>query len=155
MAYYNNGFPATYQPMYQPYTQPYTQVAPVQQPNQNVRPSVQDRIIVQGIEGAKAYLVAPNNSVDLWDSEAPVIYQKSADPSGMPSIKILDYTVRESASNTPNSASKVKVEDLSIYATKDEIKAVSDQIAALKSKVYDFIGKKKVTKLLDMEEEDE
>lgn len=154
MAYYNNGFPATYQPMYQTYTPTYTQMQPMQQQNQPVRPSVQDRIIVQGIEGAKAYLVAPNNSVDLWDSEAPVIYQKSADPSGMPSIKILDYTVRESASNTPNSASKVKVEDLSIYATKDEIKAVSEQITALKSKVHDLIAKKKATKLLE-EDEDE
>ena len=142
MPYYN-GFPATYQPMYQTYTPTYTQMQPMQQQNQSVRPSVQDRIIVQGIEGAKAYLVAPNNSVDLWDSEAPVIYQKSADSSGMPSIKILDYTVRESSSNAPNYVPKVKVEDLSIYATKDEIKSVSEQITALRDRVDNLMRKRR------------
>lgn len=132
MALYNNGYPATYQPMYQ-YQQPY-QYAPVQQ--QNVRPSVQDgRIIVQGIEGAKGYLVAPNNSVDLWDSEEQVIYQKSADASGMPSIKIIDYTYRESSKNSANSVSTISDDKLSNYATKDEIKAISEQIDVLRERL--------------------
>ena len=94
MAYYN-GFPATYQPMYQPYT-------PVQQSGQNLapmqQPVQQNGIIwVSGEAGAKAYLVAPNNTVQLWDSESQTIYLKSADASGMPSMKVLDYTIRESA----------------------------------------------------------
>ena len=51
-------------------------------------------IWVQGEAGAKSYLVAPNTTVQLWDSESQTIYLKSADASGMPSIKVLDYTVR-------------------------------------------------------------
>ena len=61
MAYYN-GFPATYQPMYQ---QPYQQTQ--QQMNSNL-------IWVQGEAGAKSYLVAPNTTVQLWDSETQKIY---------------------------------------------------------------------------------
>lgn len=89
MAYYN-GFPATYQNPYQVQQYQYSQVAQ----------QVQNSGItwIQGEAGAKSYLVAPNTTVPLWDSEAQVIYLKSADSSGMPSMKILDYTVRDSTS---------------------------------------------------------
>lgn len=131
MAYFN-GYPATYQQMY-----PY---APAQQQQQG---TVQGgRIWVQGIEGAKSYLVAPNSSVDLWDSENPVLYQKTADASGMPSIKILDYTVRDMAKTVSN----ISDDKLQGYATKGEIEAVMGEITALR---------KKVDKLIKRQEEDE
>ena len=117
MAYYN-GFPATYQPVY--YQQP-------QQQNNGI-------IWVSGEAGAKAYMVAPNNTVQLWDSESQTIFLKSADASGMPSIKILDYTVRE-AQNRQNNPPAVADDKSSTYATKDEIKAVSDRLAALSERV--------------------
>lgn len=129
-----NGYP--YQPMYQPYTQPYTQnqnVAPMQP---TVQPSVQGGLIwVSGEAGAKAYLVAPNNTVQLWDSEAQVIYLKSADASGMPSMKILDYTIRDAAKNGTNTAPVMQANNLSDYVTKDELKAVSDEISAIRNKM--------------------
>ena len=59
---------------------------------------------VQGEAGAKSYLVAPNQTVQLWDSEAQTIYLKSADASGMPSMKILDYTIREASQPMPKIA---------------------------------------------------
>ena len=115
---YNYGFPATYQPMYQP----------VQQTQQN------GIIWVQGEAGAKSYMVAPNSTVTLWDSENQTIYLKSADASGMPNIKTLDYTIRE-ARNGANTASVLSDDKLSTFATKDEIKAVSDRISALAERV--------------------
>ena len=117
MAYYN-GFPATYQPMYQP-----------------VQPQQNGIIWVSGEAGAKAYMVAPNNTVQLWDSESQTIYLKSADASGMPSFKVLDYTIRDSAKTAANSPVLTSQDNLSSYATKDEIKAVFDQLSALKKKV--------------------
>ena len=139
MAMYNNGFPATYQPLYQPYT-------PVQVPSQNVAPvqqPVQGSLNwIQGEQAAKSYLIAPNSTVVLFDSESEVIYIKSADASGMPSMKILDYTIRDSAKNTPNSLSGVANDNLSNYATKDEIKAISEQIEVLRERL-DGITKRK------------
>ena len=120
MAYYN-GYPATYQPVYQ-VTQPQTQ---------NQQSSI---IWVQGEAGAKSYMVAPNSTVTLWDSENQTIYLKSADASGMPSIKTLDYTIRE-ARNGANTAPVISDDKLSTFATKDEIKAVSDRITAISERL--------------------
>jgi len=141
MAYFN-GFPATYQPMYQP--QSYTpmqvgqqNVAPVQQPVQ------QNGIIwVQGEAGAKSYLVAPNNTVQLWDSESQRIFLKSADASGMPSMKILEYTIQETPKNGANTPVTVSDDKSVTYATKDEIRAVSEQITALRDRVDNLTKKK-------------
>lgn len=128
MAYYN-GFPATYTPYYTP-------VAPVQQPAPPVQATVQGGVIwVSGEAGAKSYLVAPNNSVVLFDSEGQTIYIKSADATGMPSIKVLDYTVRETAKNGANSPVNTNVGNSQEYATKDDLRALSDRIDALKAKM--------------------
>lgn len=54
-------------------------------------------IWVQGEAGAKAYMVAPGNSVVLWDSEDHVIYIKSADMAGMPGMRVFEYVERTSA----------------------------------------------------------
>jgi hypothetical protein len=132
MALYNNGFPVTY-PQY------YTPVAPVQvqqpQPYTPVQQAQNGRIWVQGEAGARSYLVAPNNTVELWDSESQTLYLKSADATGMPSIKVLDYTIRDSARNTPVSASGASDNKMDTYATKEQIEAINDQIKALKKKV--------------------
>lgn len=53
------------------------------------------RIWVQGEVGAKAYLVAPNNTVALWDSEKPVIYVKTVSANGMPTMQIITYTTQK------------------------------------------------------------
>lgn len=121
MALYG-GYPS-YQPMYQPYSQ--------QQQQNGI-------IWVTGEAGAKAYLVAPNNTVQLWDSEAQVIYLKSADASGMPSIKVLDYTIRETAQNGANKPPVVSDKEMLNFATKDEIKAISDEITAIQKKLKEM-----------------
>ena len=110
MAYYG-GFPATYQPMIQA---PQYQ-APQQQNQQG------GLIWVQGEAAAKSYMVAPGNTVQLWDSEEKVIYLKSADPSGMPSMKILDYTIRGEEKEQP------AVE----YATKEDLNALAEKVKEL------------------------
>lgn len=134
---YNYGFPATYQPMYQPVTQP-----------NSVQGQQNGIIWVQGEAGAKSYLVAPNNTIQLWDSESQTIYLKSADASGMPSMKILDYTVRETNRNAPISAVANPSDKNITYATKDEINGLNDEIQALRSRMD------KLTKKLK-EDEDE
>ena len=141
-----NGYP-NYQPMYQPYTQSYTpgqNVAPVQ-------PSVQGGLIwVSGEAGAKAYLVAPNTTVALYDSENQTIYLKSADASGMPSMKILDYTIRDfnkTAPSTPLAGSQDKLPD---FATKDDLKGISDEISALRAKV-ESITRRRTREVVDDE----
>jgi hypothetical protein len=109
MAYYG-GFPATYQPM--------IQTPQYQVPQQNQQGGL---IWVQGESAAKSYMVAPGSTVQLWDSEEKVIYLKSADPSGMPSMKVLDYTIR----------GEEKEEPAKEYATKEELDALAEKVKEL------------------------
>lgn len=120
------GFPATYQPMY--YAPQYQQPAQ-QQSNAGL-------IWVQGEAGAKSYLVAPNTTVALYDSERQTIYLKSADVSGMPSMRILDYTIRDqTASNGPMAASNSTPANTQTYATKADLDALAERINALRAEL--------------------
>lgn len=123
---YNNYFPVGYGQQQQYYSQP-QQV----QANNSI-------IWVQGEAGAKSYLVAPNNTVQLWDSESQVIYLKSADASGMPSMKILDYKIREAAQPMQNTQVMSNSPE---YVTRDELAAfehkIQEQIAKLTPKEVD------------------
>lgn len=137
MAVYNNGFPMNYSQMYPTYSPISAQsVTPVQTVPQN------GLIWVQGEAGAKSYLVAPNSTVQLWDSESQTVYLKSADATGMPSIKILDYTIRDSNKNPANTVPVAQDDKSSVFATKDEIRAVYEQITALRDRV-DSLTKQK------------
>ena len=95
-------------------------------------------IWVQGEAGAKSYLVAPNTTVQLWDSERQTIYIKSADASGMPSIKTLDYTIREIPQNN---APLAQTFDSAAFATKDEVNILSERISALQGKLEGIVAK--------------
>lgn len=119
MAYYN-GFPATYQPMYQ---QPYQSAQSQPQMNTGI-------IWIQGEAGAKSYLVAPNTTVPLWDSESQRIFLKSADASGMPSIKTLEYTIV----GNPAPSAVASAPDVP-YATKDALEALQGEIDSLKAEI--------------------
>lgn len=124
---YNNGFPMGYQQYYPQY--PQAQQQPAQTPpTQNTN----NIIWVSGEAGAKSYLVAPNTTVQLWDSEAQTIYLKSADASGMPSIKILDYAIRQNAPQTPVNGVMAS-EGINTYA--EDIKALQGQIDAIKDEL--------------------
>lgn len=138
---YNNYFPTTY-PAY--YYQPnYQQSVPQlqQQPNVNVGqqiPQTSGIIWVQGEAGAKSYLVAPNTTVQLWDSENQVIYLKSADASGMPSIKTLDYTIRELPQNTSNLAQN---DTSTPFNASEQLNTLMDEIKALRGDFDAFLKK--------------
>ena len=114
MAY--NYYPYGYNPYYPTQNMPNFSDPQIQQTiNPSTANAVKNGIIwVQGEAGAKAYPVAPNTTVQLWDSESQSIFLKSADASGMPSMKILDYTIRD------NSIGKSPVADMSGYVTRDE-----------------------------------
>ena len=102
-------------------------VSQIHAQNSVVQPS-SPLIWVQGEAGARAYLVAPNTTVDLWDSEAPIIYLKSADASGMPSMKIIDYKIRDNASQTSKFTSN------SDFITKDDLFSIESRLDDLEGK---------------------
>lgn len=126
---YGNAFPASYN-FYPQYGANYApQYAP--QSAQNAQQGAQNNpnalIWVQGEAGAKSFLVAPNTTAALWDSENQTIYLKSADASGMPSMKILDYKIREiTTPTTPIQA--VEAVEPREYITRKELDAFEAKI---------------------------
>ena len=76
----------------------YGQAQPMgQMPPQAPSSETPPMIWVQGEAGAKAHIVAAGQTVVLWDSENPIIYIKSADANGMPSMRIIDWTERNAS----------------------------------------------------------
>ena len=151
---YNYGFPVGYQGVN--YPQQYTQYpqypvqgmqsAPNQQAMTNAVPQqgnqlqgVQNNgiIWVQGRAGANAFLVAPNASVMLMDSDEKVFYIKSADASGMPQpLRIFDYTERvgNSVANpiTPVSQNNQNFNP-DMYITREEFEKRVAEILAIEN----------------------
>ena len=98
--FYGGAMPDALNQMKIPY-QPQQMQPQAQTQAPQIQTPTNDIIWIQGIAGAKAYLVAPNNTVTLWDSESPTIYVKSADSSGIPSMRILDFKERTESSSQP------------------------------------------------------
>ncbi len=116
------------QPMPQPMMPPQMPTAPANQTN--------DIIWVQGEAGAKAYLVAPNNTVTLWDSESSTIYLKSADANGVPSMRVLDFTER--TTNAPKSPVEHVCKCGNNFIPKSELNAINAKFEALTSKIEEL-----------------
>ena len=76
-------------------------------------------IWTQGLAGAQGVSVAPGQTVPIFDSEEQVIYLKSVDQTGKPSMKILDYTIRD---NT---------KEMDKYLTKDEFEKRFNELKEL------------------------
>lgn len=121
---YNNFFPTSYQPYQMPQMSQMPQQ--VQQPQQN-----SGITWVLGEAGAKSYLVAPNTTVSLWDSESQTIYLKSADASGMPSIKVLDYTIRDAAPQH-----QAPISNQVDYATKEDVGVLQSEVNKLREEMH-------------------
>lgn len=126
---YGSIYPATYQPAYYGQYQQGTQMSPANQS--------QPIIWVQGEAGAKSYLVAPNTTVLLMDSEAQKFYLKSTDTSGMPMpLRVFEYTER--AANSPQIAPKASEPiDYTSFVTKREFEAFKRELEGIKKEEPD------------------
>ena len=137
-----------YQPMPQPYADrlaqlqnnyqqavnvPQIQTVPQQQVNQGL-------LWVSGEVGAKSYLVAPNSTVLLMDSDAQRFYLKSADNAGMPSLRIFEYT---EVTNVPQNAPQALNTDLkeldSKYVTREECDSLKRQYEAIMERLDSMV----------------
>lgn len=96
---YNNPYTPNYYQQYNPAQAYQDRISQMQQQQPQQPPQVNQGLLwVQGEAGAKSYLVAPNATVLLMDSESERFYIKSTDGAGMPSLRTFEY--RE-ASNNP------------------------------------------------------
>ena len=144
---YNQPYNYGYYPQYQngavpdmlgQYKGQYQQM-PMQQPMvQQMQTPTQtnDMIWVLNENEATSYPVAPNNSVVLWDKNEPIIYVKSVNNQGMPSMRVLYFEERNAiTSNSPKNTPKTH------ECTCGDKFATKEQINDLKAKLDDLTAK--------------
>ena len=121
MAFYNN----SYMGAYQQYPNAPQYLLPAQTPPQTNNNN--GFAWVQGENGAKSYLVAPNTTVLLMDSESPKFYLKSIDNSGFPMpLRVFEY--KELTSTTATEKERTENDTDAMYVTKSEFEAFKDKI---------------------------
>lgn len=163
MGYYNPSIPQEManvqsgQQFNQQFQQPIMQ-QPVQQ--MQTPPPSDDRIWVQGVAGAKAYFVAPNATVVLWDTENPTLYVKSADATGKPlDMEIIDLSRRAKSTNAApeNSPTEHKCTCSDKFVLKNDFQALQSEFKAMRSELEELKAKPKAktAKKVVEEEEDE
>lgn len=92
--------------------------AQYQQQQPHVPQTNQGILWVQGEAGAKSYLVAPNTSVLLMDSENSQFYIKTTDQAGMPTLRTFVY---QEVTGAPHNAQKQPETNLDDkYVTRQE-----------------------------------
>lgn len=91
---------------------------------------------VQGEAGAKSYLVAPNTTVLLMDSEGSRFYLKSADNAGMPSLRIFEYS--EVSQNAPQAQQSEQTNLDDKYVTREEYNALQGKYAEILNRLDNF-----------------
>lgn len=146
--------PMASQQIAQPVQQPQVPTIPVM--NQPQQMTMSGPVFVNGEAGAKGYLVAPNNTVMLLDADpdAHTFWLKSADASGMPSMRTFDYTER--IMNKPNETGVERVEIKNVdYVTRDEWKALKERADALADELEQLKAKKTTAVKKASKEDDE
>ena len=115
-------------PYFNPYQQyPYTQPTQQQTPMTNYL----QLTFINGIEGAKAFIVAPNQTIYLKDSDSNILYEKKADAQGR--YTLTAFELKPVEINTPTAPVK------SEYATTSDLNALKsifiEQMNTLSSKI--------------------
>ena len=94
---------------------PYASLMPQQNQyyNQQFLPQIQTQnlIRVNGIEGAKAYQMSANSIVSLFDANEDIMYIKSTDGAGFPSIRSFRFEELKEDTKTEPSVDYISREE--------------------------------------------
>lgn len=108
--YYPNVMNA--QQPYQTFQNPYAMNMTPQTPTTLTR--------VTGIDGAKAYQMAPNSTVALFDNNEDIMYIKTTDGAGFPTIRTFSFN-----EVTHNAQQQVSNNE---YVTRDEFNKLKEEL---------------------------
>ena len=101
-----------------------------------------DMIWVLSEVEAQSYPVAPNNSVILWDKNNDVVYIKSVNMQGVPSMRVLDYKER-TADNAPKTPVEHKCTCGDKFVLKKDFQDLQSEFEALRSELEELKAKPK------------
>lgn len=171
---YNNYFPATYQPMYygqqNPYYQQMTQQQAMmqqqaQQQSQQQQPQqIQQSgfVLVQSEQEARAYPVAPGNSITFKDESQPYCYVKTMgfnqlDRPVFEKYRLVKEDALVEAPQSPVTQSQPKGDKDMQYALKSDLDELRAVIADMQEKIKMQSEKKptKAKKMIEVEADED
>ena len=105
---YGNPYPLNYRQPVAPTQYSYTPITPI--PQQQTAPGL---IQVTGMEGAKAYPMAPNSVTALFDADRDVMYIKRTDAGGYPTISAYTFApMQETTTQQPEYVTRQEFNEL-------------------------------------------
>lgn len=113
--YMPNNYAYGYQQNMQPYQYGYNQM--------NMQP-VNGVVSVTGIDGAKAYQMPPNSTMPLFDENDDVLYLKTTDAAGYPTVKTFHFEPMEQ---------KAQGYVQGDYVTREEFNELLERLNAIES----------------------
>ena len=113
---YNNPYNSMYNPM-QP-MQPMNMPQGVNPYMPQARQPAMELTRVTGIQGAQAYQMPPNSTAALFDSGCDIMYIKTTDGAGFPTIRMFDFKLHDDPPAVPE------------YATKADLMALREELMA-------------------------
>lgn len=177
---YGNYFPVTYQPNYYGQPNPYyqqmqnqammqqnqqMQQAQQNQPVQQMQqPTIQQSgfVLVQSEQEARAYPVAPGNSITFKDESQPYCYVKTMgfnqlDRPTFERYRLVKEDSPVAAQNAPTSADGTESSKDTAYALKSDVAALWGAVDEIREKIKQQSEKKlvKTKKLIEVEAEDD
>lgn len=113
------------------------------QPNWMPPPPRQNNgvIWVNGIEGAKGYIIQPNSTVVLMDSEQNCFYLKTTNEAGVPSIRIFEF--KEKTQTTPTQNEINFDEKLKNYVPRAEFDEIKNTLTNITNMINSIQEKEK------------
>lgn len=90
-------------------------------------------IYVNGAQGAREHIVQPGQTAWMMDNNDPVIHVKAVDSMGTATLKSFQLVEIDPQQQAQTQAAPAPQIDVSQFATKDEIKAVSDKLSQLEN----------------------
>lgn len=153
---YNNYFSPAYQPNYYGNPNPYYQQMQNQMMQQNQQmqqaqqaqsqqmqqPAIQQSgfVLVQSEQEARAYPVAPGNSITFKDETAPFCYVKTMgfnqlDRPTFERYRLVKEDGQSEARESPTMREQPATTKNTTYATKDDLAEIWDELDALKEKL--------------------
>ncbi len=114
--------PYMYMPNYGGNNQYGYQNMPIMPYQQAATQPVNGVISVTGIEGARAYQLPPNSCMPLFDQTNDILYVKTTDAAGYPTVKTFRFEPYEQ---------QIEVKPLPDYVSRSEFDTLSDKVDEL------------------------
>lgn len=110
------------------FTGPYYGFNPTN-PSYSQKPQINQYAFVNGIEGAKSYMMMPGNSMLLMDSDSSICYMKTCDTNGISSLRY--FKLEEIDEATVRELTQPAKQNQVDYATKDDFNNLNKKLDEL------------------------